>query len=178
MLGVDPSLSKTGMARVVDGVVAVRRLPTPPTRLGLLGTRHRIRAIVTAVVDFAPERCLTVIEAPALSRGGQGQFVERCGLYWMLVDQLCARGPVVAVTPRGRAKYATGNGNAAKPAVVAAVRASFPGVAIPDDNVADALALAAMGARYLGSPIDGDLTVQHLAAMSAPDWPSRTAVAS
>ncbi|MBK0296274.1 hypothetical protein IAE22_29375 [Bacillus sp. S34] len=44
---------------------------------------------------------------------------------------------------------------------------------VPDDNVADSLALALMGARHLGRPLDGALTRDHLKAMGAPSWPTR-----
>lgn len=99
-----------------------------------------------------------------------GQPHERAGLFWFLVDQLLARGEVVVVTPKGRAKYATGNGNSDKTAVKAAMRAGFPGVQIPDDNVADSMALALMGIRHLGAPLDV-VTPKQLEAMGAVSWP-------
>lgn len=173
VLGVDPSLAMTGMAKATAAGVVVRRMPTPADGKSLAGARRRVRWIVRNVLEFAPAKCLTVIESPALTgRGGMaGQFVERCGLYWLLVDQLMARGPVVAVAPPTRAKYAAGSGRASKGDVLAAMRERFPGLAVPDHNVADALSLMAMGARHLGAPVDGALSKQHLEAMATPAWP-------
>ena len=70
----------------------------------------------------------------------------------------------MVVPPKTRAKYATGNGGADKRAVLAAVRAAYPQFTIRNDNEADAVVLAAIGARSLGHPID-DLPASHLAAL-------------
>lgn len=176
ILGVDPSLTMTGLACTHDGIVATRRIPTLATAFraqGLLSTRDRIRYIVGQTLRFAPLECLTVIEAPYVPQGGKaaGSVIERAWLFGLLVDQLTLRGPVVQVPARTRAKYATGNGNADKKVVLAAMRAAYPGVSIPDDNVADALALLGMGARSMGVPIDGVLELQQLSAMDAVRWP-------
>jgi hypothetical protein len=50
------------------------------------------------------------------------------------------------------------------------MRAKYPGLVIPDDNTADALALAAMGARYSGVPIDGPPSPQQTQVMRALRW--------
>lgn len=112
---------------------------------------------------------------PYVPQGGKaaGSVIERAWLWGFLVDQLVPRGHVVQVRTKTRAKYASGSGNADKKTVLAAVRESFPGVHVPDDNVADALALAAMGARWGGAPIDGALMKSQTDAMSAVVWPTR-----
>ncbi|UOE45511.1 hypothetical protein [Agromyces larvae] len=171
VLGVDPSLTMTGMAKSEAGLVSARRFATSPVE-GLAGMRRRIRWIVRAVLAFAPAECVTVIEAPVLASGGMsGEFVARCGLYHFLVDQLFVRGPVVAVAPPTRALYATGSGRAGKREVLASMRARHPDVLIPDHNAADALALCGMGARWSGHPIDPGLTGRPLEAMATPAWP-------
>lgn len=175
VLAVDPSFSCTGVAKIAQaGVILTDRIRTSPEAEHTLGsTRRRLRLIVTTILRFAPDDCLTIIESPIVIRGGKGGAqLERGALFWMLIDQLMARGPIVAIDPRTRAKYATGNGNAGKPAVLAAMRETHPLLQIPDDNVADALALLGMGSRALGHPIDGDLSKKHLMAMTSPAWPS------
>jgi Holliday junction resolvasome RuvABC endonuclease subunit len=171
VLGVDQSLTKSGIARVSGSVIATAVVATDPAE-GLRGTRDRIRYIVGQVLRFAPEECLSVIEAPIVMRNGKGGAqLERAWLFGLLVDQLLLRGPVVQVRTTTRAMYATGRGNAEKAEVLAAMRAQFPDVVIKDDNAADALALAAMGARYLGSPIDGPISKKRQQAMTSTVWP-------
>lgn len=174
MLGVDPSLTCTGLAKTVGGVVLTSRVRTSSEGDELGDMRRRVRLIVGQVLKFAPEECLTVIEAPIVMRNGRGGAqLERAWLFGMLVDQLILRGPIVQVRPATRAMYATGSGSAKKPEVLAAVRALFPLLQVVDDNEADALAMCAMGARWGGSPVDGDLDKKRARAMVAVRWPNR-----
>lgn len=173
VVGIDPSLTCTGIT-IIDGtaIVTGRSRTSKPADSTPREVRRRIRTSLRRTLDQLPVKAeLFVLEGPSMA-SKFGQPHERAGLFWMLVDQLLARGEVVVVTPKGRAKYATGNGNAKKPDVVKAMRAAFPGVLIPDDNVADSLALALMGVRHLGRPLDGDLAKKHLEAMDAPSWPN------
>jgi Holliday junction resolvasome RuvABC endonuclease subunit len=173
VLGIDPSLTATGLAKTTEStVVLTHRVTTmPATELGAI--RQRIRYVVGQTLKFAPAECITIIEAPIVTRNGRGgQQLERAWLFGFLVDQLMQRGPVIQVSPRTRAKYGSGNGNADKKTVLAAVRATFPSLRIVDDNVADALALLSMGARWKGEPIDGAPSKAQLAAMTSVRWPS------
>lgn len=172
VLGIDQSLTMTGLASISNGVAVTDRIGTTAVLGGLEGTRDRIRYIVGRTLRFAPRECLTVIEAPISPMHNAGAVLERAWLFGLLVDQLLLRGPVVQVWPSTRAMYATGSGKAKKPEVLAAMRAQFPFVVIRDDNAADALALACMGARYLGSPIDGPITKKREQAMTSTVWPS------
>jgi Holliday junction resolvasome RuvABC endonuclease subunit len=172
VLGIDPSLTMTGVASIVDGITTAGRIQTEPAK-GLADVDARIRYIVARTLRFAPDRCLTVIERPYVpqGQGAAGQLVERAWLFGMLVDQLLLRGPVIEVRPTLRAKYAAGNGHAKKAAVLTAIREAFPNLRVRDDNEADALALAAMGARHLGEPIDGPGSKKQLEVMAAVAWP-------
>lgn len=159
IVGIDPSLTCTGVAvaNVEGGTIeTTARLRTLPTARTPWAVHHRIRAQVLQVLRAAPPQVLlTVIESPSL-RSRFGAHDERIALYWMLFDQMSGRGPVIPVGPKTRAKYAAADGNADKAAVLAAIRDKFPGLAVPDDNVADAIALASIGARLVGRPVDGD----------------------
>ena len=79
--------------------------------------------------------------------------------------------PVVEVAPKARAKYATGNGNSDKAAVMAAARVTYPHVTFRNDNECDALILAAMGARAIARPIDDGLPERHTNALRNVHWP-------
>lgn len=176
VLGLDPSLRCTGASIVGDsGIVFPTRFPTTATS-GLLEQREQIRYIVGSVLRFAPAHdLLTVIERPYVpqGQGGAGGLIERAWLFGMLVDQLSQRGPVVQVRAKTRAKYGAHNGNADKRAVKAAIREAFPNVKVRDDNEADSIALAAMGARHLGWPIDGAPSKAQTEAMAAVVWPTQ-----
>lgn len=176
VLGIDQSLTCTGLAKTTPaGVVVTTRIKTSPSGGELGDTRRRIRYIVGQVLRFAPTECVTVIEAPIVIRNGQGGAqLERAWLFGLLVDQLIIHGPIAQVRTKTRAMYATGNGNADKPEVLAAIRDSFPDLTVPDDNVADAVALCAMGARWVGAPIDGVPGKKQMAAMVAVHWPEVT----
>lgn len=173
VVGVDQSLTMTGLARIDGEQVTVHRVSSGPA-VGLQGTRDRIRYIVGQVLRFAPRECFSVIEAPVIPHNQQGGAVlERAWLFGLIVDQLMQRGPVVQVRPSTRAMYASDNGAAKKPEVLAAMRAKFPSLTIRDDNEADALAMACLGARYLGHPIDGPITKKMQQAMTSTVWPNK-----
>jgi crossover junction endodeoxyribonuclease RuvC len=176
VFGVDQSFTTTGLAKVEGGAIALTRVKSEASDPGdLLATRDRIRYIVGSVLRFAPRRCLSLVEAPIVVRNGKGGAqLERAWLFGLLVDQLSLRGPIVQVRTKTRAMYATDNGNADKPEVLAAMRVAFPDLRIVDDNVADALALLSMGARHMGAPIDGVPSKKQLAAMTAVRWPETT----
>jgi len=72
--------------------------------------------------------------------------------------------------PKVRAIYATGKA-LDKDQVLAAVVRRYPNVPIGNNNEADALILAAMGARKLGHPYEPSLPQTHLRAMDGAEWP-------
>ena len=172
VVGIDPSLTCTGIA-VMDGVeVSTRRFVSPNIGATLLARRNRIRRAVDPILTFLPARFdVAVIEVPH-SRQQYGAQNERIALYWFLVDQLIARGPIVEVAPSQRAKLATGNGRASKDDVIAATWAAFPDARIPDDNVADAVSLAWAGARWAGVPTP-EYSPEQEGAFTRLSWPAR-----
>ncbi|WP_431800373.1 crossover junction endodeoxyribonuclease RuvC [Microbacterium kunmingense] len=176
-VGVDPSLTCTGVA-IIDTLtrnISIHRVTTVNTGPTLKARRDRMRDAIAGILAPIPRAVgVTLIEVPhsAHQFGAQN---ERVALYWWLVDQLLARGPVVEVAPSQRAKLATGNGRADKRAVLRTMRDAYPEVRVIDDNVADALALAAAGARWLGAPTqsynDGQAAVYRTIT-----WPTRQAI--
>ncbi|NLP82611.1 crossover junction endodeoxyribonuclease RuvC [Microbacterium sp. CFH 90308] len=173
-VGLDPSLTCTGVAVIdTEGGALTRRIVSPNLGTTLLARRERLRRAIAGVLNSVPARVdVTLIEVPNSTKQ-HGAHGERMALYWWLVDQMFARGPVVEVAPPSRAKLSTGNGRAKKGDVVASLRAAFPNAHIPDDNVADALGLAWAGARWAGIPTPAYLPGQE-EAHARLAWPAGT----
>lgn len=171
-VGIDPSLACTGLALIdiATGDITTRRVRTFDAGSTLRARRDRLRQAITGILTPIPARIgVTVIETPS-HRHQYGAQNERSALFWWLVDQLVARGPVVEAAPSQRAKLATGNGRSGKDDVVAAVRAAHPDVHVPDDNVADALALADAGAHWLGA--SRPYGINQSKVFARLDWPT------
>lgn len=175
IVGLDLSLTSTGIALIMTGdgreYREVRRIESTGRTGASLYQRHaRLDLIAADVVASCNIADLVVIEGP--SYGSQtGSQHDRSGLWWLVVDRLRNDSlRVVEVPPSCRMKYATGKGNARKDVVLAAVVRRYPRIDVTGNDEADALVLAAMGARWLGHPID-DLPQTHLAAMAKVHWP-------
>jgi crossover junction endodeoxyribonuclease RuvC len=167
ILAIDPSLQCTGVAVLgpsqVNPYWAVRSIKTsapvaPPTPH--LAQLNRMERIVGEISRAGQEMTggvrlsYAVIEGPAFSKN-EGMAHERAGLWWMLYQMLAAQHlPILVVKPNLRAKYATGNGTSGKDEVMLAASRRYPDVPITNNNEADAVILACMGARMLGTPVD------------------------
>lgn len=169
VVGLDPSLTGFGVALVEDGrVLDARRLPVGTSR-----GHVRLERLLDALAPLTVGAHLAVIEGPSFRSASVAQtgHHERAGLWWLLAHAMWIDAtPYAVVAPATRAKYATGSGTAGKADVVAAVSARWGIGTVVDDNVADALVLAAMGARALGEPVDVDPPERALLAMEAVDW--------
>jgi Holliday junction resolvasome RuvABC endonuclease subunit len=181
VIGIDPSLTATGLARLTlantSGVRPVRIVETCVKRT----TGHRndsvtMRAdrlvdIAIDVAGFALPCDLVVIEGPSLGSRFSGAAWDRAGLWWRIVGRL---GPVAVVPPAVRARWATGNGRADKTQVRDAITQLWEHE-VGDHNEADALVLASMGAQWLGRlPMDGP----DPAVLNSAEWPDREAIAA
>ena len=172
--GIDSSLTACGLARHTNGQLVTAVVRTKKQGDDLRSQSDRIEYVAGRALDWLPDSGLFVIETPPPVLTG-GLAIERHALYYLLVRVLLRRGDVVTVSPTTRAMYATGNGRAKKPEVLAAMRATFPDVRLSDDNAADALALLAMGSRRLGSPLEVEpLSKKQNAAGEALRWPTQT----
>lgn len=177
IVGLDLSLTSTGLAAVCDNdtiprwYAVVDRIQTKPNGDELADRIRRLDEIVDGVHGWVHDAAdLVVVEGLAYASKSP-HATERAGLWWLVVSRLLHNGyPLAVVSPTARAKYATGKGNAAKDAVLAGVIRRYPDVDITGNDEADALILAAMGARHRGHPID-DLPASHLDAMAKVAWP-------
>ena len=152
--GIDLSLTATGIARIRGGLTDAFTIPSKGKKDDDLPTRAaRLFDLENRISQCLDTDAFYVIERPAFSSLG-GSHHDRSGLWWLLVSKLIHGRRLIEVSPTSVKKYATGIGNASKMQVMAAAIKRYPEVTIPDDNAADALILAAMGARLLGEPIE------------------------
>lgn len=203
--GLDLSLAATGLAVIDDDplpgmpTILVRTIKSAPAqradgRTPSLAERvERLRRIEQRVivllggcppgtrgVSRLPE--LVVVEGP--SYGSPIGAHEMGGNWHRIVGRLFDLGiDVVEVSPPQVKQYATGSGATSgknkveKSDVIAAVRTGYGdiGSGITSSDEADALILAAIGARYLGTPIESaPLPAPNLSAMKKIRWPERT----
>lgn len=199
--GLDPSLTSTGIAILRDGIpVTLTSLGHSGRDADTYLMRSRrivsqTRAVINAIgMAVTPVKGLTspdelilsdwrqidlvVIEGP--SYGSQwGDQWDRAALWWGLYSSLTAkRIPIAVVSPKTRAKWATGkdvegNGNSKKPAVFAAIKEEWTDVRqhIRNDDIADALVMAAMGAAHLGDPLPIQVHQWRVNGLTAVQWP-------
>lgn len=176
MLGLDLSLTGTGIARIGNGIELVVTV-----RPGKATGHERIARILEVIYDAqrGQDLDLVVIEGPSYGsqqRAQQGHH-ERAGLWWLVAHGLYAVGrPYAVVAPRARAKYATGDGTAGKAVVLQAARERYAHLVakIGNDNEADALTLAHMGVDYLGGHVV-DMPAVNRVALKKVQWPSTPA---
>lgn len=181
--GIDLSLTGSGVVTVetaqAPGLAAFRaavvEFGSGPAAPDLAARGYRLRSVATPVLRAARGSNLVVVEDLYMGTGTGGQL-DRAGLFWLVVATLTHEGyPVALVTNNHLKMYALGKGGGKgtdKDYVLAAVVRRYPSVPVQSNNTADALVLAAMGARHLGFPIDPDLPETHLRAMRAVHWPA------
>lgn len=186
VVGIDPSLSSAGIAVLVDGRPRLLRAVGSPAIPGLAGhypersdrIGRQCRQILTTIDTWTehtgnhwPE--LAVIEGQAYG-ANMPSTSERSGLWWRLYASLRGRGvPIAVIAPKTRALWATGHGDADKPAVLTAARSWWPWAAghIRNHDIADAAALALAGALHCGDPMPFPLKPQHHNRLKAAQWP-------
>lgn len=178
IVGLDLSLTATGVA-VLDPI-GVRETCEQHTLTSkgrkdadLEDRCQRLALIDERIHELAIPADLVVVEGPSFGQARQGGQHDRAGLWWQVVARCLNDGVmVVEVPPSLVKKYATGKGNAGKDEVLAAVVRRYSDCPTANNNEADALVLAAMGARHLGHPIEESLPAVHLAAMDKVQWPA------
>lgn len=174
VLGIDPSLTGTGIAVVGPSRCYTATVKTSGTRTDTLTARDgRLARIADRVADFTTSTIgLAVIEGPAMA-SHTGNLLDRYGLWWRIVHRLHQRDiPVAVCPPTTLKKWATGKGNADKIAVALGIARLWPAASPADDNQADALGLATMGAQFHGLALPcGQPLARHLDSLSGVAWP-------
>lgn len=164
VVGIDPSLRSTGLAIIpLEGAVELHRVQSaalPTAQCNSWPLRDaRISDIVDRVVERVPPQSLVLMETLFIpSKTSAGALIDRIGLWWRMYHFLADKHScaVLPVTPQDRMKYMTGKGSAQKDVVLAAVIRRYPDVLVTGNDEADALAMAALGCRWLGSPIEAE----------------------
>lgn len=165
IVGLDLSLTSTGIARVQPGDPAV--IETLRVRPGKRTGCARLNVILHEVLDACMDADLVVLEGPAYNQVNAAHTMG--GLWWLCRYHLWVLGrQVVVVEPGHLKKYATGRGNAGKDEVLAAIIRRYPATELAGNDEADALCLAAMAADQLGSPLAG---VPKLNREALKKWP-------
>lgn len=171
IVGVDLSLTSTGIAAIVDGephwmvtlVSKGHRGDSVPQRA------QRLKTIADEVWGQVYDADLTVIEGPSFSSNGAGTW-DRAGLWWLVMNQLQAEGQRVAIAPPTVVKkFAAGKGNADKSAVAAGLARLWPEALAANNNEWDALALATMGAQSVGMQVPK--RAHHADCLAKVEWP-------
>lgn len=174
VVGLDLSLTCTGLS---DGLVheAIR---TGPHEVMEARLDRLVRGVVSFVVRLRVAD-LAVIEAPAFSRTGPGHE-ELAALRCMVRHRLWRLAvPFALVPPTTLKLYTTGHGAASKAAMVDAVDgrhgAALGAVRAAHGryDMADALALAAMGYDHVGQPLPQRFPAPppHRKSLAAVSWP-------
>lgn len=167
ILGIDSSLTSSGMARIVASVDNPFEGAVDPPAIDVWRIQSRASADksaaamsmrITEIVNvMEPEiRAADAVALEGLSGGIKGSAAQVLPWLWGRIVDLCiaTATPLTIIPPALRCQYATGKGNAAKDAVMAFAIRKWPQVEITGNDEADALVLAAILARKEGIPID------------------------
>lgn len=183
VVGLDLSITSTGMSDGSHHWVT----QTPPDH----PIERRIDRIVDRVGQFVHGSLLSrgpfpahladlvVIESGAFSRGSQSEGAEWLAAlrYAVRVKLWQMNVPFAMVTPTALKSYTTGYGQATKPKMVEAVRdrhgIDLSGVKVKDGryDLADAVALAAMGYRWLNDPLPTTGPPAPMKPLLSVKWP-------
>ena len=160
IIGIDPSLTATGIALIdtnypdhihTETIRSAKTGNTIPHRLTRFGT---VADTLLDTIPTHPAPDHAIIEGPAYAAHGAGTW-DRAGMWWNIARILHRLDiPTIEVPPATRCQYATGRGNADKDVVMISTVRRYPTADITNNNEADALILAAIGARLHGHPID------------------------
>lgn len=160
VVGLDYSLTSSGVALSAPlRVTLIQPSEKGHPRLHQLkmSLRHLVRGSALAVVESASYRSTS------------STFHQLAGGWHILTHELWELGiPYAEVAPSTLKAYATDDGHADKPKMVAAARRAFPRTPVVNDDAADALFLAAMGAEYLGHPL---FRSPRTSALDSVSWP-------
>lgn len=165
-VGLDLSLTSTGVAIIHGDVVTVQRVTSKGTK-GATSEQQveRLLDIVGRIIALVPDSDATKIAVEGPSYGSTGSAAHILGGLWWLVRAAFRDADIVVVPPGTVKKYATGRGNAGKDEVLAAVVRRYFNVEVSGNDEADALVLAAIVARLDGNPIDLNLPVDRIVTL-------------
>jgi Holliday junction resolvasome RuvABC endonuclease subunit len=176
LAALDLSLESTGVAWT-PGVADTRGWSVAVTtiRAGELGGHARLENILIRLAALGLAHAdLVIIEQAIDNPRSPAANLKLAGLSWLVRHWLWRRDvPYALVPPMNRAKYATGNGRAKKPQVLAAVRTTYAAhvAHIDNDDEGDALAMLAMALHHYGEPLS-PVPAKCSLALAGVAWPT------
>jgi crossover junction endodeoxyribonuclease RuvC len=183
IVGLDLSLTSTGIALVhPGGEITTKRVRSTGKKDDTWQRRYaRLNALSGEISSYIPPRSLIVIESPSYASTTGSQH-DRSGLWWLVwlatytrhwhQDSWC---DFIPVTPAQRMTYAVGKGGGRgtdKDNILAATIRRYPDIDITGNDIADAVILAAIGARLIGSPLEQTLPQANLRALQKLELPN------
>lgn len=161
IIGIDLSLTGTGLACLEDGILIKTQLVKSELEgKGLLDRMSRIKKILDEISAFINQYYDATKSVETLFVTEGYSFASRAGMafslgelggiirYWMATTVECDKKcSVLEVPPTQLKKFITGKGNADKNIVIKEIYKNYK-VDIDNDNEADAFALAYMGWVY------------------------------
>lgn len=147
-MGIDPSLTATGIIILDDGKVIHQEVLKNRPKLSTIARVQDIYTQITNIVyKFTPQ--IIVIEGLSFASRGQGTDATFY-LGWRIREELTLHlMPWIEVTPTQVKKFATGKGNSGKDIIIKEVYKRW-GYDTDDNNLADAYVMAQIGRAYLG----------------------------
>lgn len=172
VVGLDVSLTSSGLARIntESGEWITRRLRSKAAH-GVRAQARRIEQLAAQIARFTEDvhpdgggAAWPPEPADAIAIEGLANYGRQTGsaagllsgLWWQAIGEIsrASSAPIFIVAPASRAKYACGSGRGTKSEVLATVRETYPEADVPQHDIADAVAMAAMIARIKGSPVE------------------------
>lgn len=194
VIGIDASLTSTGMARLTH-ISPAEAIRTGSTTLHWVGdtwhfpskgtnsdtvaeTSHRINGIIGEVYASSAPCDLVVMEALIPTPGrAAGKALERGALWWGIAMRFTRDGiPIVKVPPKTGKLWCTGSGSADKATVAARITRMWDwtgGIAKEDEF--DALVMASIGCQLLDLPVPFDIPKYRSDALSGLRLPDEEA---
>lgn len=173
VIGIDLSMTSTGLAVIANGVIATHTVTSRPDDGSLRGFLYRSERIARQIDEAVKFDRTDLVIIEGMAFGAKSSSLDKIHAHWWLVvkyiSEFIDQEPVV-ITSGQRCKYATGKGNTKKDIVLAAVLKRYPQADVKGNDEADAVIFAAMGARHLGRPVEESLPLVNLEAMGAVRW--------
>lgn len=150
-LGVDLSLTATGIIRLDNGKITDRQLIKTKPSSTVTGELKRIMEIKHSIV--IKDADLVVIEGLAFMARNTSALIQLSALNYMFRERLFLSGiPFVIVPPTQLKKFVSGKGNAPKELVMLDVYKRY-GISFKDNNEADAYVLSRIGEGLLDNNV-------------------------
>jgi len=168
IVGIDFSLTATGVCAIDEAEAECVTFGSESGEWWTFGERPRE---IAAAMDkwHGGDRPAWVIESPSYMSSGRGHDKVLVGWHIFVDFVIYELGydPPLLVSPSQLKKFVAGKGNVGKDEMNFAIARRYPDVDVKNNNEADALGLAAIGAAVMGEPFNGTLNQKQLEVVAA-----------